>query len=156
MIHFGTGSIFQIIPGITVIGGAGSDLAPKLLDRFTTLLFIMIPPPSASECWKRRLYAEFFCGFFSTMWGTGTEDFSPYFCIRCVTIQTCGMWKRVASIPPLPGLTTLAALMPPGATPCPLSGKLWKGGTGSGPVPDPIFFHSPWMLDQSDLYEDRL
>ncbi len=44
---------------------------------------------------------------------------------------TCRMWRRVASIPPLPGLTTLAALMLPGATPCPPSGKLWKGSTGS-------------------------
>ncbi len=36
---------------------------------------------------------------------------------------TSGMWRE-AFIPPLPGLTILAALMPPGATPCPLSSKI--------------------------------
>ncbi len=41
------------------------------------------------------------------------------------------MCMRMASIPPLPGLTTIAALTPPGASPCPPSGKLWKGSTGS-------------------------
>ncbi len=44
---------------------------------------------------------------------------------------TSGMCMRMNSKTPLPGLTTLAAQMPPGAIPCPLLGKLWKGSTGS-------------------------
>jgi hypothetical protein len=69
MIHSGTRSIVQIIPGFS-FKTAGSDRAQKFLLRVTTLPFVMIPP-LIQWMLKKTTVRRILMRFFSTILGTG-------------------------------------------------------------------------------------